>query len=64
VTYRNDEAYDKMTHKNRSFQIPKAKGVNFFEQVVKKKNFVPAVGLYNIPKADKYVTKGARTSYR
>jgi hypothetical protein len=25
---------------------------------------VPAVGLYDIPKADKYVTKGARTSYR
>jgi hypothetical protein len=64
VTYRNDEAFDKSTHKNRSYQIPKAKATNFFEQVVKKKSFVPAVGLYDVPKADKFITKGARTSYR
>ena len=53
-----------MTHKNRSFQIPKSKGANYFEQIVKKKSFIPAVGLYDVPKADKYITKGARTSYR
>ena len=64
VTYRNDDAYDKLTAKNRSFQIPKAKATNFLEQIIKKKNFIPAVGLYDVPKADKFVTKGARTSYR
>jgi hypothetical protein len=64
VTYKNDEAKDKSTHKNRSFQIPKDKIVNYFDRIIKRKNFVPSVGLYEIPKADKFITKGARTSYR
>jgi hypothetical protein len=44
VTYKNDEAYDKATHKNRSFQIPKGKTINFFDRTIKNKQFVPAVG--------------------
>lgn len=64
VTYKNDEAKDKATHKNRSFQIPKEKLVNYFDRIIKRKNFVPSVGQYEIPKADKFITKGVRTSYR
>ena len=43
------------TYERAEIQLP---------QVVKKKSFVPAVGLYDVPKADKFITKGARTSYR
>lgn len=64
MTYKNDVAYDKMTEKNRSFQIPKSKALNFFERTIKNKEAVPAVGIYDIPKSDNYITKGARTSYR
>jgi hypothetical protein len=64
VTYKNDEAFDKLTHKNRSFVVPKQKMINYFDRVIKTKSFVPSVGAYDIPKADAFITKGARTSYR
>lgn len=64
VTYNKDEAFDKSTHKNRSFLVPRAKLVNYFERTVKDKSFVPSVGQYDVPKAEKHITKGVRTSYR
>jgi hypothetical protein len=38
--------------------------VNFFDRVIKNKAGIPSVGQYDIPKADAFITKGARTSYR
>lgn len=64
MTYKNDEAFDKLTHKNRSFVVPKQKMINYFERVIKNKSGIPSVGQYDIPKADAFITKGARTSYR
>jgi len=52
VTYKNDEAYDKLTHKNRSYQIPKCKIVNYFDRTIKSKSFIPSVGLYETAKAE------------
>ena len=64
MTYKNDEAFDKLTAKNRSFVVPKQKQINYFERIIKNKSGIPSVGLYDIPKADNFITKGARTSYR
>ena len=64
VTYKKDEAFDIMTHKNSSFQIPKQKILNYFERTIKNKQYIPSVGTYDVPKAEKFATKGARTSYR
>ena len=52
MTYKNDEAYDKLTHKNRSYQIPKCKIVNYFDRTIKSKSFIPSVGLYETAKAE------------
>lgn len=64
VTYKQDEAFDKSTHKNRSYLIPKQKMINYFDRLIKTKTFVPGVGQYEVPKADKFVTLGVRRSYR
>ncbi len=64
VTYKTDAAKDKVIAKSMTFQIPKDKVVNYFERIIKRKAFVPSVGQYEIPKADKFITKGVRTSYR
>jgi len=64
VTYKNDESFDKVNHKNRSFQVPKEKIVNYFDRIIKRKSFVPSVGQYDVPKADKFITLGVRTSYK
>jgi len=64
LSYHNDTAFDHLTLKNTSFQIPKSKTLNFFERIVKSKQYLPSVGTYDIPKSDNFITKGARTSYR
>ena len=64
TTYKKDEAFDKLTGKNRSFQIPKSKMSNFFERTIKNKEYLPAVGHYDVLKAQSKISKGARISYR
>jgi hypothetical protein len=65
VTYKNDEAFDKLTSKNRSFQIPKSKVQNFLERTIKNKEYIPSVGHYEVAKAETFISKGfKRSSYK
>ncbi len=53
-------AFKKVKNRETSFQIGKTKIENFLEREIKVKGFLPAVGAYNIDKADKLISKGKK----
>lgn len=63
-TYRKEDAYDKTQSTNIKFGIPKGPKKSFTDNVVKSASKVPGIGKYDITKADKVITLGARRGYR
>lgn len=46
------------------YTVSKEKGGNFFSKTSKDRKWVPGPGSYKIDKADKFITIGARRSYK
>ena len=63
-TYRKEDAFDKTQSTNIKYGIPKGPKKSFTDAVVKQAAKVPGIGKYDITKADKVITLGARKGYR
>ena len=63
-TYSKEVAYDKTQRTNIQYGIPKGNKQSFTDFEIKKTKIVPGVGKYNIEKADKVITLGARRGYK
>ena len=63
-TYTKEVAFDKTQRTNIQYGIPKGKTMGFTDYEIEKTKIVPGVGKYNIEKADKVITLGARRGYK
>jgi len=56
---------DALTHFRATVSaFPKGRVKNFVDQQIKAKNFVPSPNSYDVDRARRFITLGARTSYR
>lgn len=63
-SYNRENSIDKTQRTNISYGIPKEKKQTFTDFEIKKTKIVPGIGKYDITKADKVVTLGARRGYK
>ena len=52
------------TQKSPDTKFSKGRPRNFIDAVLKSKNYLPSPAAYDISKADKVVTLGARSGYK
>ena len=64
TSYKADVSAHKFATSNPNYSQPKEKAKSFINQYIKKKQFVPPPNAYKIEKADKFITIGARKSYK
>ena len=64
-SYRADVALKNKIHTSEPrYSYPKEKGRSFIQKYQKDKAFVPAPNSYDIDRAKKYITLGARRGYK
>ena len=63
-TYKKEESYDKTQGQVIRYGIPKGAKQSFTDSIMKSTKINPGVGKYDITKADRVITLGARKSYR
>jgi hypothetical protein len=59
-SYKTEEAFKNVRHRNQSWQISKTQTKKFTEYIASKKKFVPGVGHYEIAKPLDFVSKPMR----
>ena len=64
MSYKAIEGKRYVNHSQPRYSYPKEKGKSFIEKSQKDKAFVPAPNSYDIDKAKKIVTLGARRGYK
>lgn len=62
--YRKEDSIDKTQRTNISYGIPKGAKTSFTDTEIKKTKIVPGIGKYDITKADRVMTLGARKGYK
>lgn len=64
LTYRYEDSYDKTQQKQHRFTISKSPKQTFTDHHIKRKNFIPGPGKYDITKGQNMVTIGVRKGYK
>ena len=62
--YRKEDSIDKTQRTNISYGVPKGPKQSFTDFEIKKTKIVPGIGKYDITKADRVLTLGARRGYK
>ena len=64
LTYKFEDSFDKTQQRQQRFTISKSPKQTFTDHHIKRKNYIPGPGKYDVTKGEHMITIGVRRSYK